>query len=383
MIHRIQRKKILLTGGGSGGHVYPLLAVAEEMMKLAIDRQMVLDFYYLGPNDEYSQTLAHNGIHIKKISGAKYRRYASFQNVLDVPRLFWSIIQAFWKVFWMMPDVIFSKGGTGAFPVVFAGWFYRIPILIHESDATPGLTNLLSSRFATRVAVGFPQAARYFKQGITAFVGNPVRDKILHARLDQRLAKERLKFNPDEPLVVVLGGSQGSQKINDFIVINLPGILPLTQILHQTGQANFAETQKLSKAVLMEVPAEIEAKHKYEAVAFLDSGQMSEALSAADLVVNRAGAGSIFELAAFGKPAILIPHYDGSNNHQQLNAEEFTQAGASVIIEEQNLFPPIFIKQLKDILGDPQRLQAMGNAAANFYKPDAAQLLAQEILRIA
>lgn len=383
MIHQLQKKVILLTGGGSAGHVFPLLAVSEQLIALAIDNQMLLDFYYLGPQDDYSATLQKNGIKVMKLTGAKYRRYFDINNFLDIFRFFWSILQAFWKVFWLMPDVIFSKGGTGALPVVLAGWFYHIPVIIHESDSAPGLSNLLSSRFAKRVAVGFPQAARFFKQGITAHVGNPVREKILRERVDQKTGKERLGFDAREPLVVVLGGSQGSQKINEFILVNLKSILEVTQVLHQTGNENFAEVDKLSKVALEDVPTGVEAKHRYLPKAFLDSNEMTLALSGADLVIARSGASTVFELAAFGKPAILIPHSAGSNNHQTLNAQEFAQAGAGVVIEEQNLFPAIFLKQLKDILNDPEKLKVMSASAGKFFKPDAAHLIAQEILRLA
>ncbi|MBI2623672.1 MAG: UDP-N-acetylglucosamine--N-acetylmuramyl-(pentapeptide) pyrophosphoryl-undecaprenol N-acetylglucosamine transferase [Candidatus Liptonbacteria bacterium] len=371
--------RIALTGGGSGGHIYPLLAVTEELQKLASEKNEELNIVYLGPRDAFAALLHKSGIRRHSVLGAKLRGYSTIQNVLDIPKFFIGLIQAFWHLFWLMPDVIFSKGGTGAFPVVFAGWFYRIPVLLHESDAIPGVTNILSSRFAARIALGFSEATRYFDPARTAVVGNPVRPWLLAEKPDSSAAKKALGFKPDQPLLLILGGSQGSRRINEFIITHLPLICKEAQVLHQTGAGNFTEIESLSRAAL---GASAGAEAPYKAVPYLDE-ELKNALAAADCIAARAGAGALTEAAAFGKPMILIPLAESAHDHQLANAHSFEKAGGGVLIEEENLFVGIFIGAMKKIMSNPQRYAAMSAASRAFFKPDAAQVLAREILLLA
>ena len=373
--------KALLTGGGSGGHVYPLVAVAQELKRLAIEKGLIVELHYLGPNDEYATTLQNETIELHSLVSGKLRRYFSLANIVDVPKFFFSFFQALAKVFWLMPDIVFSKGGTGALPVVFAGWFYRIPVVIHESDAMPGLTNLLSSRFASRIAVSFERALNYFNQRKTACIGSPIRPKLLKDRPEKGAAKEELGFDPKEPLLLILGGSQGSRRIDEFIVAHLPGLMKETQILHQTGLAKYAEIEKLARAALMGVPIKTEVSHRYQALGYLDQN-MKAAFAAADLVVSRAGSGTIFEIAAYAKPSILIPLLESANDHQRVNAYEYAKTGAAIVIEESNLLPGIFLNQVRDVLKNKTLANKMSLAAGKFFKPGAAEIIAQEILAI-
>ncbi len=370
--------RIVLTGGGSGGHIYPLLAVAEELQKTALEKKMLLDMNYLGPHDAFSSLLHESGIRMRSVMGARLRNYSAAQNILDIPKFFIGLLQAFWKLFWIMPDVIFSKGGTGAFPVVFAGWFYRIPILIHESDAIPGATNILSSRFATRIALAFEGAKGYFDVNRSAVIGNPVRPWLLADRPDQKFAKQALGFKPEEPLLLILGGSQGSRRINEFIITHVLLITKETQVLHQTGAGNFTEIESLVKAALGE---SAHSETPYKVVPYLDK-DLKNALAAADCVVARAGSGAISEVSAFGKPMILIPLAESAHDHQRANARVFEKAGGGIVIEEENLFIGIFIGALKKIIEDSQRKAAMSTAAASFFKPDAAKIAAEELFRL-
>lgn len=373
--------KILLTGGGSGGHVYPLLAVAEVLEKLSSDQGLDSKLYYVGPKDAYTKTLSEKGIDVRNIPAGKLRRYLSALNILDIPKLIFGLIAALWTVFWIMPDVIFSKGGTGALAVVVAGWFYRIPIVIHESDVTPGLTNLLSARFASRIALSFERALQYFNPKKSAWIGTPIRKELLIERPTPEAAKEHLGFNPKEPLMLILGGSQGSERINQFILENLESLVHETQVLHQTGTANYEEAERLSRAALANVPLKTVAMKRYQAVPYF-VGNLKMALAAADLVVARAGSGTITEIAAFGNPAILIPLKEAANDHQRTNAYEFARAGAAVVIEEENLLPAIFLRQVKSILEDTALRQKMSLVSSKFFKAGAAEVIAQEILRL-
>lgn len=374
---------MLLAGGGSGGHIYPLLAIAEATSKLAGENSLDLKMAYMGPNDEYAKEIASRGIRVLPILAGKIRRYFSVMNIIDIPKFFIGMLQAWFKVYALMPDIIFSKGGPGALPVVMAGWFYRIPVLIHESDASPGLTNLLSSRFARRIAVSFEEAKQYFHPQKTAITGTPVRPELLAGKLPQTEAKERLGFDAQKPLLFVVGGSQGSRRINEFIALNLGELISQAQILHQTGRNNFMEIKKLTQAAMMEVPVASELKNRYEPMAYLDSKDMSLALSAADVVLARAGSGSVFEIAAFEKPSILIPLEGAANDHQRANAYAYAKTGAALVVEKRNLSPQIITSDLKAILSSPDRQKSMSAAAKNFYKPDAAIAIAKELLRLA
>ncbi|MEK7174395.1 MAG: UDP-N-acetylglucosamine--N-acetylmuramyl-(pentapeptide) pyrophosphoryl-undecaprenol N-acetylglucosamine transferase [Patescibacteria group bacterium] len=372
--------RIALAGGGSGGHVYPLLAVAEEVKAFAAERSFALDLRYFGPDDEYATVLAEKDIRIVGTPAPKMRRYFALRNFLDIPLFFVALVKAWWSLFWFMPDAVFSKGGPGAIAVVVAAWFYRIPIMIHESDAMPGLTNLVSSRFASRIVISFEAAAKYFNPAITRLTGNPVRHELLEGRLPPETAKKELGFVDTEPLVLVLNGSQGSQRINEFLEINLPTLVKEVQILHQTGKANFLETKRLTQAALIDSDS-INEERRYKPVPYLGK-DLPTALSAADVVVGRSGSGMIFELASFGKPAILIPLAESANNHQRTNAYEFAKTGAAVVIEESNLLPGIFISQLKTILTDQATLQKMNAAASAFSRPKAAKEIAEEVFRM-
>ncbi len=374
--------KVLLTGGGSGGHTYPLLAVAEELRKIAKAEEINLDLNYLGPRDAWAKTLAPAHVVLGTVASGKFRRYFSLENILDIPKFLIGIIESLFKVYFIMPDVIFSKGGTGALPVVLAGWFYKIPIIIHESDAAPGLTNSLSSRFASRIAVSFPKTLEYFSPDKTALVGTPVRNVLLADIPPQASSKEKLGFDPAKPLTLVLGGSQGAQRINEFIIANLIPLIKETQILHQTGAANFNVIEMLAKTALG-ASAQTNTKKAYIPLPYLNQDEMKTALAAADLVICRSGSGTISEISAFGKPAMLIPLTESANDHQRLNAYEYSKTGAAVIIEENNLLPALVINQIRAIIQKPDVAARMSAAAKNLFKSDAAEVLAREIIRLA
>lgn len=372
----MQKLRIAFTGGGSGGHVYPLLAVAGEVQKLATGSDLQMD--YFGPKDAFAVLITSSGMRFHSVMGAKLRNYSILQNILDVPKFFIGILQAFWKVFWVMPDVIFSKGGTGAFPVVLAGWFYRVPVIIHESDAIPGATNILSARFATRIALAYEGAKNYFDSEKTAVVGNPVRPWLLIHTPDVKEAKNNLGFKPELPLTLILGGSQGSTRINEFVISHLNAIIKETQILHQTGAGNFTEMQTLAKAALGDLES---FKSPYKITPyFKEDEELKIALTAADCIVSRAGSGAITEAAAFGKPMILIPLPESAHDHQRANAKTFETAGGAVIIEEENLLSGIFIGALKQLLTNEEKRKKMSAASLSFVKVDAAQTIAKEIL---
>ena len=371
-------KRILLTGGGTGGHIYPLIAVAEELYYLANQKQEI-EIRYFGPTSNLEKEFAVIGIKTERIASSKWRRYSSLKNFIDIPKFILSFFQALWKVFWFMPDITFSKGGTGSLAVVLASRFYLIPVIIHESDSVPGLTNLLAARFAQKIFISFKKAAQYFPAEKTILVGNPIRRHILENIPDSETAKKGFGFNPAEPVILVLGGSQGAVRINNFILDNLEEILKNFQIIHQTGPANFEEIKKESDFLLKTLGESY--KGRYYLTGYLENvKEIKNAFAATDLVLSRAGAGAIFEIAAFNKPAILIPLEEAANNHQRINAYEYTETGAAIVLEESNFKPSIFITQVQKILGDGGLKEKMSEVAKKFSQPEASQKIAISLL---
>ena len=378
----MKKLRILLTAGGTGGHIYPILAIAGQLRILAVPKGIDLELRYFGAPGPYQDILESNGIKVSKILSSKLRRYFSLKNFLDAPKFVFSFFQALFKIFWFMPEAVFSKGGPGALAVVMASRFYRLPIVIHESDAVPGLTNRLSARSAKIIFTAFKKAAQYFPPEKIILVGNPIRTNILENIPDRESAKKAFGFNPTEPVILVIGGSQGALRINNFIADNLGEILDSVQVIHQAGPANFPEVKKETDFLLRSLGDFY--KNRYYLVGYLEEiKDLRAAFAAADLVLSRAGSGAIFEIAAFSKPAILIPLEEAAGDHQRMNAYEYAETGAAIVIEENNLKPGIFLLQVQKILAEPELKAKMSQAAKNFSKPEAAKIIAEEILKLA
>ncbi len=376
-----QKFRVLMTGGGSGGHIYPLVSVITELQILAAQEGVNLEIRYLGVAGPYKRFLQENGVRVENVLSSRLRRYFSLANIIDGPKFVISFFQALWKMLWFMPDVVFTKGGPGALAVVSVARLYRIPIIVHESDTVPGLSNLITAKYAKAIVVSFSSTAEYFGGRDVILTGNPIRRYLFGDPLTQSKAKLFLGFDPNIPLVLILGGSQGAVRINDFILDNLVGLLQFTQIFHQTGKANYESVVGEGSVVGRDLSEEM--KRRYKVIDYLEK-DMRIALEAADLVISRAGSGSIFEIAAFGKPSILIPLPDwvAAGGHQEKNAQEYSATGAAVVIEETNLLPNLFLKEVQELLSNPQKLATMSEAAKQFAKPDAALKLAQIILRM-
>lgn len=381
----MRKRRIALAGGGSGGHIYGILAVAEALKIQAQKTGDELDLRYYGDAGQYALELASAGIKIRHITESKIRQYFSLVNVLDLIKFAWSIPQTLWKLFWFMPDVTFSKGGPGAFVVVLASWYYRIPVIIHDGDSIPGRTTRWTEALASKILLAFQSATEYLvhKERIMV-IGNPIRANLAVQPKEQRIEEKRLArsmlgFSENRPLVLILGGSQGAATINNFVLENIGKFVVKYQLLHQTGVNNFQEVNAVANELTKNWGAE--EKKSYRPVPFLQA-DMQHALRAADLVIARAGAGTIFELAAAQIPAILVPITESANDHQQENAFQYKEAGACMVVEEENLFGDIMIGAIEGILGNPEQKNAMIAAAARFAKPDASTIIAQEILAI-
>lgn len=367
--------KILFTGGGTGGHIVPLIAVIRELRK--IHGGAHLQLFYMGPRDNFNELLfSQEGIRISNVMAGKVRRYfgplAILQNIIDIFfRMPIGFIQAFFKLLFIRPDAIFSKGGYGALPATIAGWLLWIPIFLHESDQVPGKANKIAATFARKVFIAFPHTP--FSPSKTLLTGNPVRREILDGSKQEAMQIFRLKG--DKPVLLIIGGSQGAQKINDVVLAILNDMLTSFEVIHQTGEKNFQEVSSEAKTFISQ-----ENTPYYHPAPFLKEPELRHAYAACDFIIARAGSGTIFETAALGKPSILIPLLGAAQNHQVQNAYAYQKTGACIVLEESNLTPHFFLEKLKATLGNQKELDAMSQAALSFAKPEAAKTIAQYLL---
>ncbi|TSC89062.1 MAG: UDP-N-acetylglucosamine--N-acetylmuramyl-(pentapeptide) pyrophosphoryl-undecaprenol N-acetylglucosamine transferase [Parcubacteria group bacterium Gr01-1014_3] len=370
--------RIAMVGGGTGGHIYPIVSVAEKLKTWSQKSGVDMDIRYFGQPESYGQLLDIYGVRVVKIASSKLRRYFSVLNILDFFKFFIGFAQSLVKLYFYMPDVLFSKGGPGSFSVILAARCYFIPIVVHESDAIPGLANKLASRFAKVIDLAFANARPHF-QGRKAqvnLVGNPVREDVL-TEMPREQAKVAFGFDPQKPLIFVIGGSQGSTRLNEFILDNLEPLLFKFQVLHQVGKDNLNDYQKQYNFVTKNFSPALTQNYKF--VGYLEKDQ-SKALDAADMVISRGGAGAIFEIAAKGKPSILVPLPESAADHQRQNAYEYSEKGAAIVIEESNLLPTVLIGQIEKILQNPEQIARMSAAAKSFYQPESANQIAMHIL---
>ena len=370
--------KILLTGGGTGGHFYPLMAVAKALNAVADQEKIAnLELVYMAEHPYDRNILLQNGIKFKKIYSGKIRRYFSFLNVIDAAKLIPGVLKSIFGMYLDFPDVVFSKGGYESFPPVLAARILGIPIIIHESDAIPGKANVWAGKFAKRIAVSFDGSAEYFPRSNAAVVGNPVRKEFFIREVLG--AKEYFKLEDGTPTIFIFGGSQGAKNINDNVLDILPELLPDYQIIHQCGENNYQECRGRTDLILENLPF----KNRYKLFPSLEFGEMRMAYGAADLAVSRAGSGSIFEIAASGLPSIIIPLDGSAQEHQRKNAYAYAKSGAAAVIEEGNLKPHILKSEIDRLFADKEEMAKMSEAAKQFAKPDAAEKIAREIIRLA
>ena len=372
--------KIVLLGGGSGGHFYPLIAVAEALQAEAAEKRILPpQLFYIAPEPWDEQALFANNITFIKSPAGKIRRYNSISNFTGffktIAGTFWSLITLF-KIY---PDVVFSKGGYASVPTVLAAHFLRIPIVIHESDAKAGRANILASHYAYRIAVAFESVIASFPaktRSKVAVTGIPIRNILMLGDTDG--AKQLLGLETGIPTILILGGSLGSKRINDIILTVLPDLISFANIIHQTGKDNFKDVQSES-SVILDKNAHASRYHSF---AYLGPEPLRQSATAADLIISRAGSTSITEIALWRKPAILIPIPEKVSHDQRTNAYAYAHTGAAVVLEEENMTPHLLLSEVKRLTTDLSLAQSMGAKGSLFGNPNAAKIIAQELLAI-
>ncbi|MFA5750708.1 MAG: UDP-N-acetylglucosamine--N-acetylmuramyl-(pentapeptide) pyrophosphoryl-undecaprenol N-acetylglucosamine transferase [Candidatus Paceibacterota bacterium] len=370
--------KIVFTGGGTGGHFYPVIAVAQKVNEILDEENIIgTKLYYISTDPYDKELLFENRITFEKIETGKMRIYFSFQNFIDLFKTFFGMLNGIYTLFSIYPDVVFGKGGYASFPTLFAARILHIPVIIHESDSASGRVNKWAGKFATRVAVSFKEAFSEFPEKKTAWIGQPIRKEI-----EQKASKEEalkyFKLESRLPTILILGGSQGAEFLNNTILDSLPRLVENYQVIHQTGVSNFKSVAGRADVVL----SRNENKVRYYPHAFLNSLGMKMAAGVADIIISRAGS-TIFEIASWGVPSIIVPFRESNADHARKNAFSYAHAGACSVIEEQNMTANILCSEVDRILGDKETYERMVNSTKNFHKPDAALKIARELIDIA
>lgn len=368
--------RIVLTGGGSGGHFYPLIAIAEEINAITA-KEKILDIkmYYVSDAEFDKQALFNTGITFIKVPAGKIRTYSSIRNFFDMFAAGVGAIIGLLRIFTIYPDVIISKGGYGSFPAVFAAKILRIPLIIHESDSAPGRMNMWASKFANYIAVSYAEAGEKFPKEKVAFTGQPIRREITSGGVDGGL--ELFKFDPITPVLFIVGGSQGAETINEVVLRILPELLNSYQVVHQIGPKNIEDVTIRSNLIL-ENHAH---KNRYRPFAFMNNLETKSAYGISRLVISRAGS-AIFEIAAWGTPSIIIPITNSNGDHQRKNAFNYARVGACEVIEEANLTPHLLLAEINKIANSKEKIESMRKSAFQFATPNAAHMIAQKAINI-
>ncbi len=374
-MEQIGQQRVAFVGGGTGGHFYPLIAVAERLRDFAA-QGYDLGLYYLGPEVYNETALTEQGIQFVKVPAGKRRRYFSPLNLIDPFKTLFGIFIAVYKLYVIYPDVVFSKGGFTSVPVVLAAWFLRIPIVIHESDSRPGAANKLAARFARYIGIAYDEVASSFPVDKTALVGIPIRKNLLTTPTEPL---ESLGLPVDKPLLFITGGSLGAERINNLVLESLDELLPQFTILHQTGPANEARVKKTA----VELFGQSQLLESYFVKGTLTGIEMHLAYSAASFVVSRAGSTSIFEIASKAKPSIIIPIPEKISHDQRTNAYAYARAGGASVIEEGNLTDGLLTAEITRIMQNQDVYAEMSRAAQAFARPNAAEVIAKTLLEIA
>ena len=362
--------KIVLTGGGTGGHFYPLIAIAENLKKVALSEKIIdLDLFYFGSKIFDADSLFDNNISFVEVPAGRF-------TIAEFPKAIIGIFTALWQLYKVYPDLVIGKGGFDSLPTLVAAFILRIPVLIHESDSIPGKVNQLAGKFAKRVAVSFEEAGLYFKSEKIAWTGQPIRKEIILPAKEGFF--EYFKLNPGLPTILVLGGSQGADAINEIILEALPRLVEKYQIIHQVGPKNLEEIKIRIETIL----SKSADKERYLPIGSLNPLGLKMAAGVAKLVISRAGS-MIFEIAVWGLPSIIIPLPSAHADHQRKNAFNYARAGACIVVDETNLSDDLLIGEIEGIFTNPIKMDNLKAGAAKFARRDAGGVIAREALAIA
>lgn len=342
----------MLVGGGTGGHIFPLVAVAEELKAQGVA------FVFVGSSHSREEkVVADLGWPFLPISAGKWRRYTTvlsvFENIIDVGRVFVGVFQAIGIIRKTKARLVFSKGSFVALPVVLAAKLTGTPVVIHESDAVMGTANKISARFARKILTNFSPSVFSFADRRFIQVGMPIRRALRQAAALKAPQKSR-------PVLLILPGSQGATAINNYLKKTLGRLLAIGDVIHLTGEKEYAEFMALKKQLAAP------DQSRYKPYSFIDR-ELPLYFQMADLMVARSSATIVAEAALFKKAAFLIPLPTAAGNHQVVNAKILEKSGAAVVREQHQLTPEIFARDVEDLLQSPERLKTLGQTLHDYF----------------
>lgn len=368
--------RILLVGGGSGGHVFPLAAVGKALREISLEKAKNVELIMLGEGRFFEEVAREFGFRYHKIMAGKIRRYFSFLNFLDYFKMILGFVQSLWQVFWIMPDAVFTKSGYASFFPVLAARLFLIPVYLHDSDAVPGLTSRIIGRWAKKIFLSFESACKFFPENKAEVVGNPVRSVMLDTTREEALLF--FKLSPNLSTVVIFGGSQGAKSLNDIILQSIVLLTNNLQVIHQCGRENYERVKKALEQLTKEGGEKYASQisSRYRLFPFLNGREWSLAYTLGDVIISRGGSSALFEIASVGKPGIVVPIKNSPANHQYFNALEFVRCGG-ILLEEDNLTAGALMANIAQAL---RHRDEIGAGIRAFAKPEAAQRIAESIL---
>ncbi len=357
--------KLIIAGGKTGGHLFPGIAVAQAVQRMTPRA----DILFVGTRAPFetstlkSYGFAHRAIWSKPVKGGSLLHKISALGIVSV-----SLVQSIGIMIGMKPDFVLGVGGFSSFAVVLAAWLMNIPTAVQEQNTIPGMTNRLLARFTRTIFTAFKQTQDFSENPKTKFVGNPVRRP---EPTDDKLCRTCKDLDPDRFTLLITGGSQGAHSINHAVIDALARMENLEDIniIHQTGVSDesFARNQYRQLGI------------QADARAFFT--RMPQIMASADLIIARAGAGTLAELAINGKPALLVPFPHAADDHQTVNAEAFARQGAAVVIKDNQLSGQTVKDLVEDLFNDRQKLTEMASAMKQLAMPDADRAIARHILQ--
>lgn len=361
----MSKKRAFITGGGTGGHIYPAIAIYDELIRFLPKE----DVYYIGnPKNLEKRVTKDHGMTFLPVWVSGMPRHFTFGFVAWVLKVFVSIFASVFYVLRYRPDFIVGTGGYVSFPVLVAGIFLGVPCYIHDSDASPGIVSRALAPYAKCVFLAFDEAQKHLKAKKTIVNGNPLRD--FKTGMDRVEACSVLGLSPDKKTLLVMGGSQGAKTINRSILAIAKELTEVynLQIIHQTGAKNFDEAKKL-------LPDGLEG---YILRPYFD--EMRVPYSACDFVVARAGSISLSELNNCALAAILVPYPHAAANHQYHNAKAIEAKGAAIVLEDKDCTPEALREFILTLINDEDKLISMREASQSLAKRDSTQNLVKIVL---
>ncbi|GAA0231594.1 undecaprenyldiphospho-muramoylpentapeptide beta-N-acetylglucosaminyltransferase [Metaclostridioides mangenotii] len=363
--------KVMLSGGGTGGHIYPAISIANRIK----DEYPDVEILFVGTEKGIeSEIVPKNGFELKTVTVQGFNRKIDLENIKRVFRLFKGMEQARRVIKKFKPDVVIGTGGYVSGPVLFNASMKKIPTIVHEQNSFPGVTNKILAKTVTKVLTSFEDSHKRFPESTReklVFTGNPVRKEILIARKDN--ARKNLGISEDKKMVLCYGGSGGSRKINNAMK------LLIENMVYEDVAFVFATGTKFYDEFIEEI-GYINLKPYQKVVPYLED--MANTLAASDLVIGSAGAISLAEITALGKPSVIIPKAYTAENHQEYNAKSIEKQGGGVCILEKELTPEKLNATVFKLLGDREALIDMSRASKDIGKPEAIDLIFDEVMKV-